>query len=201
MNASTWYAAAEKDIAAFNAKQRPVEKTNKDEPFNYPIATVGDTPEDNAGISASDWAIGVRPEFIRICDDGPIEGEIFSAMPTGMETTEGMQFDRGYASAYMVTDTEKMEALIAAVNTLKEQIGIKKTIADYGVDEKTFLASLDEMSEAAFDDQCTGANPRYPLISEIKEMYLRAYYGDGHFAEKEMPPVPKTRKKRTAKKA
>ena len=87
MNASTWYAAAEKDIAAFNAKQRPVEKTNKDEPFNYPIATVGDTPEDNAGISASDWAIGVRPEFIRICDDGPIEGEIFSAMPTGMETT------------------------------------------------------------------------------------------------------------------
>ncbi len=99
------------------------------------------------------------------------------------------------------TDTEKMEALIAAVNTLKEQIGIKKTIADYGVDEKTFLASLDEMSEAAFDDQCTGANPRYPLISEIKEMYLRAYYGDGHFVEKEMPPVPKTRKKRTAKKA
>jgi len=99
------------------------------------------------------------------------------------------------------TDTEKMKALIAAVNTLKEQIGIKKTIADYGVDEKTFLASLDEMSEAAFDDQCTGANPRYPLISEIKEMYLRAYYGDGHFVEKEMPPVPKTRKKRTAKKA
>ena len=87
MNASTWYAAAEKDIAAFNAKQRPVEKTNKDEPFNYPIATVGDAPEDNAGISASDWVIGVRPEFIRICDDGPIEGEIFSAMPTGMETT------------------------------------------------------------------------------------------------------------------
>ena len=54
---------------------------------------------------------------------------------------------------------------------------IKKTIKDYGVDEKEFLERLDEMVEQAFDDQCTGANPRYPLMSEIKEMYLKAYYG------------------------
>jgi acetaldehyde dehydrogenase/alcohol dehydrogenase len=72
---------------------------------------------------------------------------------------------------------EKMEKLISKIDELKEQIGIKKTIKDYGVDENVFLARLDEMSEQAFDDQCTGANPRYPKISEIKEMYLRAYYG------------------------
>ncbi len=99
------------------------------------------------------------------------------------------------------TDEEKLEALIDAVNELKEKIGIKKTIADYGVDEETFLSTLDEMSEAAFDDQCTGANPRYPLISEIREMYLHAYYGDGHFADKEMPPVPAAPKKRRGRPA
>ena len=75
------------------------------------------------------------------------------------------------------SDDEKLENLIKAIDELKEKIGIKKTIKDYGVDEETFLSSLDEMSEQAFDDQCTGANPRYPKISEIKEMYLRAYYG------------------------
>lgn len=74
-------------------------------------------------------------------------------------------------------DNELFENLIAKIEELKEKIGIKKTIKDYGVDEKTFLDTLDEMSEQAFDDQCTGANPRYPLISEIKEMYLKAYYG------------------------
>ena len=74
-------------------------------------------------------------------------------------------------------DTAKLEGLIAKINGLKEQIGIKKTIKDYGVDEKAFLDTLDEMTEQAFDDQCTGANPRYPLMSEIKEMYLTAYYG------------------------
>jgi acetaldehyde dehydrogenase/alcohol dehydrogenase len=72
---------------------------------------------------------------------------------------------------------EKVENLIRAIDELKEKIGIKKTIKDYGVEEEKFLATLDEMSEQAFDDQCTGANPRYPKISEIKEMYLRAYYG------------------------
>ena len=75
------------------------------------------------------------------------------------------------------TDEEKMENLINAINELKEKIGIKASIKDYGIDEKDFLARLDEMAEQAFDDQCTGANPRYPLISEIKEMYLKAYYG------------------------
>lgn len=75
-------------------------------------------------------------------------------------------------------DSEKLEGLIAKLDELKKAIGIKDTIRDYGVDEKAFLDRLDEMSEQAFDDQCTGANPRYPLISEIKEMYLKAYYGE-----------------------
>ena len=74
-------------------------------------------------------------------------------------------------------DDEKVENLISAVNALKARVGIKETIRDYGVDEKHFLDTLDDMVEQAFDDQCTGANPRYPLMSEIKEMYLKAYYG------------------------
>lgn len=75
------------------------------------------------------------------------------------------------------TDEDKLENLIKAINDLKKKIGIKDTIKDYDVDEKKFLDTLDEMVEQAFDDQCTGANPRYPLMSEIKEMYLKAYYG------------------------
>ena len=74
-------------------------------------------------------------------------------------------------------DTEKVENLIKAIDELKEKVGIKKTIRDYGIDEQDFLDRLDEMTEQAFDDQCTGANPRYPLMSEIKQMYLNAYYG------------------------
>ena len=74
-------------------------------------------------------------------------------------------------------DEEKLENLIKKIDELKETIGIKPTIRDYGVDEKDFLATLDEMTEDAFDDQCTGTNPRYPLMSEIKDMYLQAYYG------------------------
>lgn len=74
-------------------------------------------------------------------------------------------------------DAEKLENLIKAIDNLKEKIGIKKTIKEYGIDEADFLNRLDEMVEQAFDDQCTGANPRYPLMSEIKEMYLNAYYG------------------------
>lgn len=74
-------------------------------------------------------------------------------------------------------DEESFENLIKAIGKLKDKVGIKKTIADYNVDEKEFLAKLDEMTEQAFDDQCTGANPRYPLMSELKEMYLKAYYG------------------------
>ena len=84
------------------------------------------------------------------------------------------------------SDKEKLEGLIKAINDLKAKVGIKETIKDYGIDEKVFLDNLDEMVEQAFDDQCTGANPRYPLMAEIKEMYLNAYYGK-HFQEKEMP--------------
>ncbi len=76
-----------------------------------------------------------------------------------------------------MTDKEKMENLIKAIDELKDKIGIKKTIAEYGVSEEDFLASLDDMSLKAFDDQCTGANPRYPLVSELKQMYLNAFYG------------------------
>jgi acetaldehyde dehydrogenase/alcohol dehydrogenase len=83
-------------------------------------------------------------------------------------------------------DSEKLEGLIAKINELKAKVGIKETIKDYGIDENDFLNRLDEMVEQAFDDQCTGANPRYPLMSEIKQMYLNAYYGK-HFCEKEMP--------------
>ncbi len=72
---------------------------------------------------------------------------------------------------------EKLKNLVKAIDDLKEKVGIKKTIKDYVPDEKDFLARLDEMTEQAFDDQCTGANPRYPLMSEIKQMYLNAYYG------------------------
>lgn len=75
------------------------------------------------------------------------------------------------------TDEQKVENLIKEINNLKERIGVKKTIKDYGIDEQDFLNKLDEMTEQAFDDQCTGANPRYPLMSEIKQMYLNAYYG------------------------
>ena len=72
---------------------------------------------------------------------------------------------------------EKLEKLLEKIDELKDSIGIKHTIKDYGIKEEDFLATLDEMSEQAFDDQCTGANPRYPLISEIKELYLKTYYG------------------------
>ena len=74
-------------------------------------------------------------------------------------------------------DADTLEKFIKAIEDLKEKVGIKKTIKDYGVDEKVFLDKLDEMVEAAFDDQCTGANPRYPLMEEMKAMYLKAYYG------------------------
>ena len=75
-------------------------------------------------------------------------------------------------------DEEKLEKLIQKIAELKEKVGMKKTIREYGISEEDFLATLDEMSEKAFDDQCTGANPRYPLISEIKAIYLKTYYGN-----------------------
>jgi len=76
------------------------------------------------------------------------------------------------------TDAEKTEKLVAKIDELRESVGIKKSIKDYGIAEKDFLAKVDEMTELAFDDQCTGANPRYPLMPELKEIYLNAYYGN-----------------------
>ena len=76
------------------------------------------------------------------------------------------------------TDEETLENFINGIEELKEKVGIKKTIRDYGIEESAFLETLDDMVEQAFDDQCTGANPRYPLMSEIKEIYLKAYYGN-----------------------
>ena len=90
------------------------------------------------------------------------------------------------------TDEDKLENLIKAINDLKARVGIKETIKDYGIDEKDFLERLDDMVEQAFDDQCTGANPRYPLMSELKQMYLNAYYGK-HFVEKAMPTAKKSK--------
>ena len=73
---------------------------------------------------------------------------------------------------------QKIEALIKRINELKTNIGIKASIREYDIKEETFLAKLDKMVEEAFNDQCTGANPRYPIMSEIKQMYLNAYYGE-----------------------
>ncbi len=92
-------------------------------------------------------------------------------------------------------DSEKLENLIKAIDELKERVGIKPTIKDYVADEKDFLDRLDAMCEQAFDDQCTGANPRYPLISEIKQMYLNAYYGKT-FVETEMPDEKQLKSKK-----
>ncbi len=82
-----------------------------------------------------------------------------------------------YLGARCDSDEEMFEALLARLGKLKEAVGIKKSIRDYGIEESEFLAKLDEMTLQAFDDQCTGANPRYPLMSEIREIYLAAYYG------------------------
>lgn len=82
-----------------------------------------------------------------------------------------------YCGVTGANDDEVFENFVAKIEELKEIIGVKKTIADYGVDEAYFLETLDEMSLNAFNDQCTGANPRYPLVSEIRELYLDAYYG------------------------
>ena len=75
-------------------------------------------------------------------------------------------------------DEETLDLFIQKIEELKAKVGIKKSIAEYGISEEAFMSTLDQMVEDAFDDQCTGANPRYPLVSEIKEMYLKAYYGE-----------------------
>lgn len=91
-------------------------------------------------------------------------------------------------------DAEKVENLIKKIDELKATIGIKPTIRDYVPDENEFLSTLDEMTEQAFDDQCTGANPRYPLMSELKQMYLNAYYGDS-FVETDKPDASQLERK------
>lgn len=95
------------------------------------------------------------------------------------------------------TPEEKAKILRAKVAELKKEIGIKPTIADYGISEDEFMSKLDKMVEDAFNDQCTGANPRYPLMSELREMYLRAYYGPKKYVEmtskKEEKPTKKAK--------
>ncbi len=98
------------------------------------------------------------------------------------------------------TDEDKLESLIAEFKKLRKHIGIKDTIQEYGIDEEDFLDRLDEMVENAFDDQCTGANPRYPLMSEMKQMYLNAYYGESKFKEIEMPDETQLKKRKSNKK-
>ena len=88
-----------------------------------------------------------------------------------------------YLGIFGKDNKDTFKKLLAKIDELKETVGCKKTIADYGVKEEDFLATLDQMSEDAFDDQCTGANPRYPLISELKEIYLACYYGTEYTGE------------------
>ena len=83
------------------------------------------------------------------------------------------------------TDAEKVELLLKAIDELQNKVNMPKTIKDAGVSEVKFFESLDEMVEQAFDDQCTGANPRYPLMKELKEMYITSYYGEKEEAVKE----------------
>ena len=116
-------------------------------------------------------------DYLFLATDFHDDGDIIDDMIGNMEANIGAgQLD--YLGLGGSTNEEKLENLIAALTELMEKVGIKKTIRDYGVDEADFLARLDEMTEQAFDDQCTGANPRYPLMSEIRQMYLDAYYGN-----------------------
>ena len=90
-----------------------------------------------------------------------------------------MNFLAGNAPAQGFKDDEEtLDLFIQKIEELKAKVGIKKSIAEYGISEEAFMSTLDQMVEDAFDDQCTGANPRYPLLKEIKAMYLKAYYGE-----------------------
>ena len=109
-----------------------------------------------------------------------------SEVPTKMGTFSQYQYPHAlaryaelgrFAGCTGKDDKEVFENFLAKLEVLKEQIGIKKSIKEYGIDEKYFLDTLDDMVEQAFNDQCTGANPRYPLMKEIKELYLKCYYG------------------------
>ena len=107
-------------------------------------------------------------------------------VPTKMGTFSQYQYPHAkaryaelgrFAGCTGKNDDEVFENFLAKLEDLKEKIGIKKSIKEYGIDEKYFLDTLDDMVEQAFNDQCTGANPRYPLMKEIKEIYLKCYYG------------------------
>ena len=109
-----------------------------------------------------------------------------SEVPTKMGTFSQYQYPHAlaryaelgrFAGCTGKDDKEVFENFLAKLEVLKEQIGIKKSIKEYGIDEKYFLDTLDDMVEQAFNDQCTGANPRYPLMKENKELYLKCYYG------------------------
>ena len=116
-------------------------------------------------------------EVIRYnCAEAPVKMGTFSqyAYPQAKAKYAAYARAMGFAGK---NDDESVDNLIKEIGKLKKTIGIKDTIKDYGVDEAIFLEKLDEMTEQAFDDQCTGANPRYPLMEEIKAMYLKAYYG------------------------
>ena len=102
-------------------------------------------------------------------NNGLISSVLFGAINSELTSEEyGIAFRKG---------SDAVNYVNKAINELKETVGIKKTIKDYGVDEKAFLDNLDEMTEQAFDDQCTGANPRYPLMKEMKQIFLDAFEG------------------------
>lgn len=109
-------------------------------------------------------------------DPAPVKMGTFSQYPYPHALERYCEIAR-FINIPGATDEEVFENFIQAIAELKEKVGIKRTIKDYGIKEEDFLATLDEMVENAFNDQCTGANPRYPLMSEMKEMYLKAYYG------------------------
>ena len=110
-------------------------------------------------------------------DPAPVKMGTFSQYPYPHAKERYCEMAR-FAGITGKDDDEVFENFIKAIAELKEKVGIKRTIKDYGVKEEDFLETMDEMVENAFNDQCTGTNPRYPLMSEIKELYLKAYYGE-----------------------
>ena len=157
-------------------------------------------PAQEAGVQVDDLVIEVEGQDVREMTATDVRNLVRGEEGTCVSLTvlrqgervtlsvERRQVQTVVASGRMLTDkiglvtienfdSRCAEETIAAIDELKAKIGIKKTIRDYGIDETDFLNRLDSMVEQAFDDQCTGANPRYPLMSEIKQMYLNAYYG------------------------
>ena len=127
-------------------------------------------------VPVSAFAAENTTEYLFLATDRHTNTSIIGNIINNMESVIG-ENELDYLGLGGNTQTEKLEKLIGAIEELKQRVGIRKTIRDYGIQEADFLNNLDEMVEQAFDDQCTGANPRYPLLSEIKQMYLNAYYG------------------------